>query len=70
MGLPELLVPLDGLTPDALQASVAELESRREEILAKVRVYFDAQTARLDALLDEWVGPAAVNVASVGVATG
>ena len=64
MGLPDLLVPLDGLTPDALQAAVVELDRHRDEILAKVRVYFDAQTARLDALLDEWVGPTAVGVAS------
>ena len=31
-------------------------------ILATVRRYFETQTARLDSLLDEWVGPAAVPV--------
>ncbi len=56
MGLPELLISLDGLTVDGLQVAVAELDQRRGEILSVVRRYFDAQSARLDALLDEWVG--------------
>lgn len=56
MGLPELLVPLDGLTPAALEAHLAGLQARREEILDRVRAYFDTQTARIEAVLDEHVG--------------
>jgi polysaccharide pyruvyl transferase WcaK-like protein len=59
MGLPELLVPLAGLTPAGLQQAVDDLDRRRAEILPVVRRYFDEQTARLESLLDEWVGPPA-----------
>ena len=56
MGLPELLVPLDGLTPAALAAHTQSLELRRDEILQTVRTYFDAQAERVDNLLDVFVG--------------
>jgi polysaccharide pyruvyl transferase WcaK-like protein len=68
MGLPELLIPLDGLTPAGLSAHLAELTRRREQILATAATYFDRQAARLDGLLDAHVGPAKV-LATAGAVT-
>jgi len=53
MGLPELLVPLDGLTPQALAAHVRTVNADRARIIGTVREYFDAQTRRLESLLDD-----------------
>ena len=57
MGLPELLIPLDRLTPEGLSAALADLSERRDQLLERVRRYFAVQTARIDDLLDDCVGP-------------
>ncbi len=56
MGLPELLIPLGGLTAAGLQQRVQQLRQDRERILSVVKAYFDDQALRLDRLMDGWLG--------------
>lgn len=73
MGLPELLIPLDGLTPEQLASRLASLTAQRARLLGQVRRYFAAQTTRIEALLDDCVGPVTRPVAvpqSDAMATG
>lgn len=57
MGLPELLVPLQDLTPERLDAAVAALQRRRGNVLQTVSRYLEAESGRIGALLDTWIGP-------------
>jgi len=58
MGLPELLLPLPGLTPESLDRHVQALRSDRARITDLVRRYFELQTSRMGGLFDEWIGRA------------
>lgn len=60
MGLPELLVSLDGLTPQVLADHVDAVNRDRARIIGTVRAFFDAQTRRLESLLDDLLAAPAV----------
>jgi polysaccharide pyruvyl transferase WcaK-like protein len=55
MGLPELLVDIEGFSPQGLLEHTDRLSRDRDRILQAVAHYFDQQTDRLDALMDGWL---------------
>jgi len=60
MGLPELLVCIDGLLPQDLAHHIELVNRDRARIVSTVRAYFEAQTRRLESLLDDLLTSPAV----------
>ncbi len=56
MGLPELLVDINGLDPATLLLHMDRVRADRHRILARVAEYFGEQSDRLHDLVDGWLG--------------
>lgn len=67
MGLTDdLLLPIDGLTPDALRAHIDRLVVDRERVISAVADYFAQQTELMESLMDDWLGSPTVQTPQLG----